>query len=82
MSIAIWLMNFTHPGRSLIGPESEFPTKTRREKKEEKRRKKEAKKAAKEEKKSRKESRRQGGVTRELVELEGDLGVAKGHKYV
>ncbi len=79
----MWLMNVTHPGRSLVGPESEFPKKKRQEKKEEKRRKKEAKKAAKEEKKRRKESNRQGGEreTREIIELEGDLRT-KGHKYV
>ena len=82
MSIAMWLLNVTHPGRSLIGPESEFPKKTRQEKKEEKRRKKEAKKAVKEEKKRRKESRRQKGVIGELVELETDLGERQGHKYV
>ena len=51
MALALLLMNITHPGRSLVGPESEFPTKTREEKKEEKRQKKEAKKAKKEQKK-------------------------------
>jgi hypothetical protein len=47
MFLALILMNITHPGRTLVGPESEFPSKTREQKKEEK----QAKKAAKEAKK-------------------------------
>jgi hypothetical protein len=49
MAVTVWLFNITHPGRTLIGPESEFPRKTRKEKKEEKRAKKEAKMEEKEE---------------------------------
>lgn len=45
MVIAVWIMNVTHPGRTLVGANSEFPKKTRAQKKEEKRRKKEAKEA-------------------------------------
>ena len=51
MSLAIGLMNVTYPGRYLVGPDSEFPNKTRMEKREENRRKKEAKKLEKEKKK-------------------------------
>ena len=54
MALAIWLMDIIHPGRTLRGPESEFPKKTRAQKKEEKRLKKEAKRAKKEAKKARK----------------------------
>lgn len=47
MTLALCLLNIIHPGRILIGPLSEFPKKTRQEKKEEKRLKKEAKQAGK-----------------------------------
>ena len=47
MTLALCLLNVMHPGRVLVGPLSEFPKKTRQEKKEEKRLKKEAKQARK-----------------------------------
>ena len=43
MLLAIGLMNFVHPGRILVGPESEFPKLTKKEKREGKRRNKEEK---------------------------------------
>ena len=33
MSIALFIMCISHPGHTLIGPDSEFPTVTRKEKK-------------------------------------------------
>lgn len=50
MCIAIYLVSITHPGQSLVGPESEFPKLTRKQKKEAKLAKKEAERAEKEEK--------------------------------
>ncbi|KDR72280.1 hypothetical protein GALMADRAFT_126499 [Galerina marginata CBS 339.88] len=58
MTIAAYLFNCIHPGAILVGPESEFPTKTRKQKKEEKRLKTEEKKAEKEEKRAQKEARK------------------------
>lgn len=43
MMIAALVLAIVHPGRFLVGPESEFPRKTRAEKKAAKREKKEAK---------------------------------------
>jgi hypothetical protein len=57
------LLNIIHPGRVLVGSESEFPRKTRAEK----RAAKEAKKRAKEEKKARK-----GNKSKESVDT--DIG--------
>ena len=54
MLTALTLLNAFHPGRFLVGPESEFPSYTRAEKKAMKQQKKvekEAKKAAKKEEK-------------------------------
>lgn len=51
MSVGFALFNAYHPGRVFIGPESEFPKKTKAEKREEKRQKKEEKQRKKEEKK-------------------------------
>lgn len=50
MFCALFLFNLHHPGRVLVGPESEFEKKSRSQKKEEKRAKKAAKKAGKQEK--------------------------------
>ena len=55
MAFAAYLINIFHPGPILVGPDSEFPKKSRKEKKEEKRVKKEEKMRAKEEKKREKE---------------------------
>lgn len=52
MLLGLILLNIIHPGLVLRGPESEFPTVSRAEKKEAKRQKKEAKKQEKEAKKS------------------------------
>jgi hypothetical protein len=57
MSLAVYLINCVHPGAILVGPESEFPTKSRKQKKEEKELKKEAKKAEKEQKRAQKEAK-------------------------
>ena len=57
MLFALFLFNLVHPGRILIGPDSEFPKKVKLSK-EEKRSLKAEKKAAKAEKKSNKENRR------------------------
>ena len=48
MFLALLLLNLAHPGRYLIGPDSEYPKKSRQQKKEEAREKKAAKKARKE----------------------------------
>jgi hypothetical protein len=62
MCLAIGLMNVIHPGRTLVGPDAEFPKITRKERKEAKRRKREEKKAIKEQKKrNRKEGNEIGG---------------------
>lgn len=50
MCIATYIVCAIHPGQSLIGPESEFPTLTRAQKKEAKRAKKEKKRAEKDDK--------------------------------
>lgn len=54
MVLAIGIMNVIHPGRTLVGPEAEFPKITRMEKKEAKRRKREERNARKEAKKGNK----------------------------
>jgi hypothetical protein len=54
MLFAIFLLNIWHPGRCLVGPDSEFPKLTRAEKKALKREKKERKRR-------RKEAKRRGG---------------------
>lgn len=48
MMVAMLLLVIFHPGRSLVGPESEFPRLSRKEKKAAKQEKKAAKKADKE----------------------------------
>ena len=50
MFVAIALFDIYHPGRALVGPESEFPKRTRAEKKEERRQEKEARQQRKMEK--------------------------------
>lgn len=47
MMVAILLLAVFHPGRSLVGPESEFPKMSRKEKKAAKKERKAAKKAMK-----------------------------------
>ncbi|KAF8962444.1 RTA1 like protein-domain-containing protein [Flammula alnicola] len=58
MSVAAYLFNCIHPGAILVGPDAEFPRKSRKQNKEEKRLKNEAKKAEKEEKRVQKEENR------------------------
>lgn len=50
MMVASLILVIYHPGRYLVGPDSEFPRLSRKEKKAAKREKKEAKKRAKEQK--------------------------------
>jgi len=57
MFFAVLLLNIWHPGRYLVGPESEFPKLSRQEKKALKREKKERKREKKELKRQRKEGR-------------------------
>jgi hypothetical protein len=57
MFIACLVLNIWHPGRFLVGPESEFPRKTRAQKKAEKAEKKRLKQEAKEMKKAEKVGR-------------------------
>ena len=77
MFTTIFLFNALHPGRVLVGSESEFPKRTRQQKKEEKAQKKEAKRQKKEERKEEKERRKQrkdGGSEEKLegaVTLDG-----------
>ena len=72
MSVVVYLVNIIHPGsiQVLVGPEAEFPRKTRKQKKEEKRAKKEAKneknRAQKEAKKAEKEEKKKVGTSRWL----------------
>ena len=58
MFVAFSVMNAVHPGRVLVGPESEFPRMSRKEKKVAKAEKKERKAKEKEEKKAAKEERK------------------------
>jgi hypothetical protein len=60
MMVAILMLIIWHPGRTLVGPESEFPHLSRKEKKALRQEKKARKAREKEEKKSRKSSRGQG----------------------
>lgn len=60
MLVALLVLCIFHPGRFLVGPESEFPRLSRKEKKAIKKEKKAQKAAAKEEKKARKQSRKFG----------------------
>jgi hypothetical protein len=60
MFIACLMLNIWHPGRFLVGPESEFPRKTKEQKKAEKEAKKEAKRAKKQAKLDKKEAKKQG----------------------
>ncbi|KAF8904711.1 RTA1 like protein-domain-containing protein [Gymnopilus junonius] len=90
MAIAAYLMNIFHPGSILVGPDSEFPTKTRREKKAEKQAKKQAKQqekqatqARKQAEKSEKQARKAGwGLVQEAsvsneVNAEADFGLGR-----
>ena len=44
MALALFIMSLSHPGQTLVGPDSEFPKLSRREKKAAKRARKEEKK--------------------------------------
>jgi RTA1 like protein len=62
MFFALVLMNLAHPGRILVGPDSEFPKgKSRKEKREAKKAKKEEAKAEKAKKRAASKGRRAGG---------------------
>ncbi|KAF2454741.1 RTA1 like protein-domain-containing protein [Lineolata rhizophorae] len=60
MLIAVFLLNLFHPGRSLVGPGSEFPRLSRKEKKALKQQKRASKIRAKERKKTTKAAKRAG----------------------
>lgn len=60
MLLALLILCVFHPGRILVGAESEFPRVSRKEKKAIKKEKKDKKKAEKEEKKARKQRRKLG----------------------
>lgn len=71
MLIAAILLNITHPGMVLQGPESEFPRLSRKEKKALKQEKKEAKQKRKEEKQLAKQQRKQAKeIRRAAIPLE------------
>jgi len=76
MFTAIFLFNAFHPGRVLVGSESEFERKSRQQKKEEKAQRKEAKRQKKEERKGRK-----GGME-EKRGSEGETGTPDGSEGV
>ena len=71
MFLALLVLNITHPGRYLIGPESEYPRKSRQQKREEAREKKAAKQARKEAKRAPKLFQGRGnlGQSGEFLEL-------------
>lgn len=69
MMTAILLLAIIHPGRILVGPESEFPRKTRAEKKAEKRAKKEAKAS----KKAMKKTKSKGYIYDEVSDSQIEL---------
>ncbi len=58
MMVALLILAIWHPGRYLVGPESEFHKLSRREKKEIKREKKEAQRQGKEAKKQAKQDKK------------------------
>jgi hypothetical protein len=60
MMVALLILAIWHPGRFLIGPESEFHKMSRREKKEIKREKKETEREEKEDRKRAKRHRKRG----------------------
>jgi len=77
MFTAIFLFNAFHPGRALVGSESEFPKMSKQQKKEDKAQKKEAKRQKKEEKKQRKK-----GVLSEKQESSGEPSTPDGMEQV
>jgi len=69
MMLALLILAVWHPGRYLVGPASEFPRLSRREKKE---RKREAKAAVREEKEARRQAKREAKEGRREVGESGD----------
>ncbi len=69
MMLALLILAVWHPGRFLVGPESEFPRVSRREKKE---RKRQAKEMAREEKEARRQAKREAKEGRRDVGSSGD----------
>ncbi|KAK3906177.1 RTA1 like protein-domain-containing protein [Staphylotrichum tortipilum] len=69
MMVALLILAVWHPGRYLVGPDSEFPRLSRREKKE---RKREAKAAVWEEKEARKQAKREAKAGRREAGGSGD----------
>jgi hypothetical protein len=61
MVIALFIMNVSHPGRTLVGPDADYPKKTKEEKKAEKQAKREAK-----------EAKKRGQVLQQEIKSEGD----------
>jgi hypothetical protein len=70
MFFACLIMNIFHPGRYLVGPESEFPRKTRAEKKAEKAKKKQEKRENKEQKKQAKIDKKEAKRSRKDRDVE------------
>ncbi|KAL4744507.1 hypothetical protein BDW72DRAFT_188365 [Aspergillus terricola var. indicus] len=68
--ICLAILNVAHPGRVLVGPDSEFPRVSRKEKKQRKKEKKEAKIAEKEAKKDRKRRRKHGSIGVDLLDAQ------------
>ncbi|EEP82546.1 predicted protein [Uncinocarpus reesii 1704] len=68
MVIALFLFNIVHPGRFLVGPESEFPKKEKKDKKKEKEEKKALREAERSKKRKRSWRRRKEGD----LEADGD----------
>lgn len=64
MFVALLLLNILHPGKILVGAESEFPKKTKAEKKAAK----EQKKAAKAEKKEAQKARKNRGTEKDMYQ--------------
>lgn len=74
MFFAILLLNIFHPGRVLVGPESEFPKLSRKQKKALKEEKKKEEKARKKAEKERRRSRSRRGERNVVEHTSGQAG--------
>lgn len=74
MMVAILILAVIHPGRYLVGPESEFPKKSRKERKAEKKAKKAEKQAAKAERKAGRHFAKVGELAYNESSERGDSG--------
>jgi hypothetical protein len=82
MLVAFYLMNVVHPGRVLVGPESEFPRLSRKEKKAAKAEKKEGKMREREEKRAVKEERKRRNHEQTGTDVESGLGAISAREMV